>query len=50
MFPVDGITDGREERFDVTIESNGAREVTVRAFDALNNVVTAPVAIPAPQK
>lgn len=50
VFPVDGINDGREERFDVTIDSNGAREVTVRAFDALNNVVTAPVAIPAPQK
>lgn len=41
VFPVDGINDGRVERFDVTAEPNGAREVTVRAFDALNNVVTA---------
>lgn len=41
VFPADGINDGRQERFDVAVEPNGAREVTVRAFDALNNVVTA---------
>lgn len=45
VFPVDGISDGRTERFDVTVEANGAREVTVRAFDALNNVATASVAL-----
>ncbi len=41
VFPVDGISDGRTERFDVVVEANGAREVTVRAFDALNTVATA---------
>ncbi len=41
VFPVDGISDGREERFDILVDPNGGREVTVRAFDALNNVATA---------
>lgn len=46
VFPVDGISDGRQERFDVTIPASDARELTIRAFDALNNVATASARLP----
>jgi hypothetical protein len=41
-YPVDGIADSREEKFEVTLEGGDAvRSVIIRASDAMNNVSTA---------
>jgi hypothetical protein len=41
-YPKDGIPDSRREEFEVTIaEADGARNVIIRATDAMNNVATA---------
>jgi hypothetical protein len=47
LFPSDGLNDSRREQYDVQLEGPPGREVTIRAFDALNNVVTAPATVPA---
>ena len=47
-FPTDGIGGRRREQYQLTIENGAAREVTIRAFDALNNVATAAVVLPPP--
>jgi sugar lactone lactonase YvrE len=43
VYPVDGIADSREERFEVTLESGVTLPVMIRAVDELNNVGTAVV-------
>lgn len=49
VFPVDGIADSRSERYELTIEGDiGDRGVTLRASDAMNNVVAAQVDRPRP--
>jgi hypothetical protein len=41
-YPVDGIADSREEKFQVTVDGgNAVRSVIIRASDAMNNVSTA---------
>ncbi|HTI36929.1 MAG TPA: hypothetical protein VL484_05150 [Vicinamibacterales bacterium] len=41
-YPVDGIADSREEKFEVSVEGGDAvRSVIIRASDAMNNVSTA---------
>jgi hypothetical protein len=37
VYPVDGIPDSREERFEVTLDAGAAPPVMIRATDALNN-------------
>jgi hypothetical protein len=42
VYPKDGIPDSRREEFEVTVEdSDGSRNVIIRATDAMNNVATA---------
>lgn len=42
VFPVDGIADSREERYEVSIEGElGPLGLTIRASDTMNNVATA---------
>jgi hypothetical protein len=54
IYPKDGIADSRFEQFELSLESETARGVIIRATDALNNVSSAsasgdtPVAAPAP--
>lgn len=44
VFPVDGIADSREERFELAVEGElGERGLTLRASDGMNNVATAQV-------
>jgi hypothetical protein len=40
-YPVDGLLDSREERFELTVEAGTRSPVVVRATDALGNVATA---------
>jgi hypothetical protein len=40
-YPVDGLLDAREERFELTLEAGARSPVVVRATDALGNVATA---------
>jgi hypothetical protein len=40
-YPVDGLLDSREERFELTLEAGARSPVVVRATDALGNVATA---------
>jgi hypothetical protein len=40
-YPVDGLLDSREERFELTLEAGAKGPVVVRATDALGNVATA---------
>ena len=40
-YPVDGLLDSREERFELTLEAGATGRVVVRATDALGNVATA---------
>ena len=41
-YPVDGIADSREEKFEVTVDGgDSVRSVIIRASDAMNNVSTA---------
>ena len=40
-YPVDGLLDSREERFELTLEAGARGPVVVRATDALGNVATA---------
>jgi hypothetical protein len=40
-YPVDGLLDSREERFELTLEAGAKSPVVVRATDALGNVATA---------
>ena len=48
-YPVDGIADSREEKFDVTIDGGGqVRSVIIRASDAMNNVSTAVAEVKGP--
>ena len=42
-YPVDGLLDSREERFELTLESGSAGPVVLRVTDALGNVATAVV-------
>ncbi|MGE3704468.1 MAG: hypothetical protein AB7I13_04300 [Vicinamibacterales bacterium] len=47
VFPADGMADSREERYQVEIEEElGARGLSVRAIDALNNTTTIQVEPP----
>jgi hypothetical protein len=47
VFPLDGIADSREERYQLTIDGElGARGLTVRASDSMDNVATAHVDAP----
>lgn len=48
LYPVDGVADGHEERYEVELDAAGARTLLVRATDALNNVGTASVDVPRP--
>ena len=47
VFPVDGIADSKSEHYDLALDGPlGPRGLTLRATDAMNNVVTAQVAAP----
>jgi sugar lactone lactonase YvrE len=47
VFPADGIADSKSERYEVTLDGLlGSRGLTVRAADAMNNLVTAQVDAP----
>ena len=41
VYPVDGIPDGRTERFEVTLPTNRLADLVVRATDAMHNTATA---------
>ena len=41
IYPVDGIPDGRTERFEVTVPTASASDLVVRAIDAMRNTATA---------
>jgi flavin-binding protein dodecin len=41
VYPVDGISDARAERFEVILDVGADLPVTLRAVDALNNVASA---------
>ena len=41
VYPVDGIPDGRTERFEVTIPADRVADLVIRATDAMRNTVTA---------
>jgi hypothetical protein len=48
VFPVDGIADSRTERFDIVFDRPlGPRGLSLRASDAMNNVTTRQVEVPA---
>ena len=48
IYPRDGIADSRVEQFELSLEGNiGSQGVIVRATDALNNVTSTDVAVPA---
>jgi hypothetical protein len=48
IYPRDGIADSRSEQFELTLENEtAARAVIVRATDALNNVASKDVELPA---
>ena len=48
VFPTDGIADSKSEHYDIAIDGRfGARGVTLRAIDAMNNVSTTQVEAPA---
>ena len=42
-YPVDGLLDSREERFELTLESGATGAIVVRATDSLGNVATSVV-------
>ena len=47
VFPVDGIADSREERYELVVEGElGERGLTLRASDSMNNVATSHVDAP----
>ena len=47
VFPTDGIADSRAEHFEVSVEGRiGARGLTLRALDSMNNVSTTQVDAP----
>ena len=47
VFPVDGIADSREEHYELAVDGElGARGLTLRATDSMNNVSTAHVDAP----
>ena len=41
VYPIDGIPDAREERFDLTVPADALDRLVVRATDAMNNTATA---------
>ncbi len=43
VYPMDGIPDSREERFEIVVAPEAAADVVVRAVDAMNNTSTAAV-------
>jgi hypothetical protein len=48
IYPRDGIADSRLEQFELVLEGDpGTRGVIVRATDALNNVTSTDIAVPA---
>jgi hypothetical protein len=48
IYPRDGIADSRTEQFELTLDGEvSSRAIIVRATDALNNVASADVAVPA---
>ena len=48
VFPADGIADSRSEHYEITLEGRiGARGLTLRAMDSMNNVSTTQVEAPA---
>ena len=50
VFPVDGIADSREERYELVVEGAiGERGLTLRASDSMNNVATIQVDAPRPR-
>jgi len=50
VFPVDGIADSRQERFQLTLDSElGPRGLSIRVLDTMNNVATAQVDAPRPR-
>ena len=49
IYPRDGIADSKTEQFELTLDGEvSSRAIIVRATDALNNVASADVAVPAP--
>jgi sugar lactone lactonase YvrE len=48
LYPVDGLLDSREERFEITRDPASTQPIVLRASDTLGNVATAVVAAPAP--
>ena len=48
VFPTDGIADSRAEHYEISIDGRvGPRGITLRAIDAMNNVSTTQVEVPA---
>jgi hypothetical protein len=47
VYPADGISDSRDERFEITLDSGVTGPVMLRAVDSLNNIGTAEVKAPA---
>ncbi|HUR35166.1 MAG TPA: hypothetical protein VM032_15290 [Vicinamibacterales bacterium] len=48
VFPIDGIADSKSEQYELAVEGRiGARGLTLRAVDAMNNVSTTQVEAPA---
>ncbi len=41
VYPIDGISDGREEAFDVTVPASAIDRLVIRATDGMNNTSTA---------
>jgi len=51
VFPVDGIADSKDERYELTIDGELAEPgVILRASDSMNNVATTHVDAPKPQR
>jgi len=51
VFPVDGIADSKDERYELTIDGELAEPgVILRASDSMNNVATTHVDVPKPQR
>ena len=47
MFPVDGIADSRDERYELVVDGElGDRGLTLRASDSMNNLATTHVDAP----
>jgi hypothetical protein len=50
VYPQDGIFDGRAEQFELTLDdSDAAKGLIIRAYDAKNNSATARGDVPSPR-